>query len=40
MVYDGDRELVREKLNAALNGLPQTYEMRYFAHDGTLRHAV
>ena len=39
MVYDGDRELVREKLNAALNGVPQTYEMRYFAHNGTLRHA-
>jgi PAS domain S-box-containing protein len=39
MVYDGDRELVREKLDAALNGVPQTYEMRYFAHNGTLRHA-
>src|SRR5690349_21514678 len=39
MVYDGDRELVQEKLNAALNGVPQTYEMRYFAHNGTLRHA-
>src|ERR1051325_4350443 len=39
MVYDGDRELVQEKLNAALNGVPQTYEMRYFAHSGTLRHA-
>src|SRR4029078_950391 len=24
---------------AALNGVPQTYEMRYFAHDGQLRHA-
>jgi PAS domain S-box-containing protein len=39
MVYEGDRELVREKLDAALNGAPQTYEMRYFAHDGSLRHA-
>jgi PAS domain S-box-containing protein len=39
MVYDGDRELVEEKLNAALNGVPQTYEMRYFAHNGALRHA-
>ena len=39
MVYDEDRELVREKLDAALQGLPQTYEMRYFAHDGRLRYA-
>ena len=39
MVYEGDRELVQEKLDAALNGAPQTYEMRYFAHDGRLRHA-
>ena len=39
MVYEGDRELVKQKLDAALNGSPQTYEMRYFAHDGRLRHA-
>ncbi|HSK63395.1 MAG TPA: PAS domain-containing protein, partial [Pyrinomonadaceae bacterium] len=39
MVYEADRELVREKLAAALTGAPQTYEMRYFAHDGRLRHA-
>ena len=39
MVYEGDRELVRERLDAALNGAPQTYEMRYFAHNGSLRHA-
>jgi PAS domain S-box-containing protein len=39
MVHEGDRELVREKLDAALNGIPQTYEMRYFAHDGQLRYA-
>ncbi len=39
MVYEGDRQLVKEKLDAALNGSPQTYEMRYFAHDGRLRHA-
>jgi len=39
MVYEGDRVLVSEKLDAALNGVPQTYEMRYFAHDGSLRHA-
>jgi PAS domain S-box-containing protein len=39
MVYEGDRELVREKLDAALTGIPQTYEMRYFSHGGQLRHA-
>ncbi|HEY6804005.1 MAG TPA: PAS domain S-box protein [Pyrinomonadaceae bacterium] len=39
MVYEGDRELVEEKLSAALSGVPQTYEMRYFAFDGRLRHA-
>jgi two-component system cell cycle sensor histidine kinase/response regulator CckA len=39
MVYETDRELVQEKLDLALTGLPQTYEMRYFAHDGQLRHA-
>ena len=39
MVYEGDREHVKEKLDVALNGSPQTYEMRYFAHDGRLRYA-
>jgi PAS domain S-box-containing protein len=39
MVYEGDREVVREKLAAALTGVPQTYEMRFFSHDGRLRHA-
>lgn len=39
MVYESDRELVAEKLAAALTGVPQTYEMRYFSHDGRLRHA-
>jgi len=39
MVYEGDRELVREKLDAALSGAPQTYEMRYYSHDGRLRYA-
>jgi PAS domain S-box-containing protein len=39
MVYEGDRELVREKLAAAMTGAPQTYEMRYFSHDNRLRHA-
>ena len=39
MVYEADRDLVLEKLDAALKGVPQTYEMRYFSHDGQLRHA-
>jgi PAS domain S-box-containing protein len=39
MVYEADRDLVREKLDAALQGVPQTYEMRFFSHDGQLRHA-
>jgi two-component system, cell cycle sensor histidine kinase and response regulator CckA len=39
MVYEADRDLVREKLDAALQGVPQTYEMRYFSHDGQLRYA-
>lgn len=39
MVYESDRDLVREKLAAAMTGAPQTYEMRYFAHDGQLRYA-
>src|SRR4029079_8263043 len=39
MVYEGDRDLVQEKLDAALNGSPQTYEMRYFSFNGSLRHA-
>src|SRR5689334_7028564 len=39
MVYESDRDLVAAKLTAALTGVPQTYEMRYFSHDGHLRHA-
>ncbi|HYV83218.1 MAG TPA: PAS domain S-box protein [Pyrinomonadaceae bacterium] len=39
MVYEADRDLVREKLEAALQGVAQTYEMRYFSHDGQLRYA-
>ena len=39
MVYEADRQLVRDKLGAALKGEAQTYEMRYFATDGRLRYA-
>lgn len=38
MVYQGDRELVSEKLKAALNGQPQTYEMRYSSPAARLRY--
>jgi PAS domain S-box-containing protein len=39
MVYEGDRDLVSRKLEEALQGQPQTYEMRYFARDGKQRYA-
>ncbi|MFN2529935.1 MAG: PAS domain S-box protein [Pyrinomonadaceae bacterium] len=39
MVHESDRQLVQEKLNAAICGEPQTYEMRYFGYDGSLRYA-
>lgn len=39
MVCEGDRELVNDKLTKALSGAPQTYEMRYFSHDGRIRYA-
>ncbi|HET6892736.1 MAG TPA: PAS domain S-box protein [Pyrinomonadaceae bacterium] len=39
LVYEGDRQLVGEKLKAALNGEAQTYEMRYFSPHGRLRYA-
>lgn len=39
LVYETDRELVSEKLEIALSGQAQTYEMRYFSGDGKLRYA-
>lgn len=39
MVYEADREVVNEKLTAALRGAPQTYEIRYLAYNGCLRYA-
>jgi len=39
LVYESDRELVSEKLEHALNGQPQTYEMRYFSATRMLRYA-
>ncbi|HEV2827045.1 MAG TPA: PAS domain S-box protein [Pyrinomonadaceae bacterium] len=39
LVYESDRELVAQKLESALTGQAQTYEMRYFSGDGKLRYA-
>ena len=39
MVYEPDCEHVHQKLKKALKGEPQTYEMRYYSHDGQLRYA-
>ncbi len=39
MVHEGDRELVGSKLQDALKGQSQTYEMRYFGREGKLRYA-
>ena len=39
LVYDADRPRVSEKLQLALTGQAQTYEMRYFSSDGQLRYA-
>lgn len=39
MIHEGDRSLVAQKLDDALLGQPQTYEMRYYGRDGGLRYA-
>ena len=39
LVYEVDRELVRDKLQNAMQGEAQTYEMRFFSGDGKLRYA-
>jgi PAS domain S-box-containing protein len=39
LVYDADRATIGEKLQMALKGEAQTYEMRYFSADGRLRYA-
>jgi PAS domain S-box-containing protein len=39
LVYEADRKLVGDKLEIAMLGQAQTYEMRYFSGDGKLRHA-
>jgi PAS domain S-box-containing protein len=39
LVYEPDRELVRDRLQTAMLGQAQTYEMRYFSGAGKLRYA-
>ncbi len=39
MVYEGDRDLVAQKLEMALQGEAQTYEMRYLSPEAQLRYA-
>lgn len=39
VIYEEDREMVGERFASALEGQPQTYEMRYFSADGSLRYA-
>ncbi len=39
LVYEPDRETIGPKLQNALMGEAQTYEMRYFSADGRLRYA-
>jgi PAS domain S-box-containing protein len=39
LVYEADRKLVGDKLQTAMLGQAQTYEMRYFSGGGKLRHA-
>jgi PAS domain S-box-containing protein len=39
LVYDADRSMIGEKLQSALRGEAQTYEMRYFSAEGRLRYA-
>jgi PAS domain S-box-containing protein len=39
LVYEVDRDLVRDKLQTAMKGEPQTYEMRYSSGAGKLRYA-
>jgi PAS domain S-box-containing protein len=39
LVYEADRKLVRDKLQTAMKGQSQTYEMRYLSGDGKPRYA-
>lgn len=38
--HEGDREMVRERFERTLRGEPQTYEMRFFTNDETVRYAL
>lgn len=38
--HEGDREMVRDRFERTLVGEPQTYEMRYFTNDESVRYAL
>ncbi|HEX8846317.1 MAG TPA: PAS domain S-box protein [Pyrinomonadaceae bacterium] len=40
ITFDADRQIAREHFERTLEGKPQTYEARFFSHDGQLRHAL
>ncbi|HKR00676.1 MAG TPA: PAS domain S-box protein [Pyrinomonadaceae bacterium] len=40
ITFESDREHASENFERTLEGKPQTYEARFFAHDGTLRYAL
>lgn len=40
LTFEGDRDMIRERLQSAMRGEPQTYEMRYYTNDGTVSYAL
>jgi signal transduction histidine kinase len=38
--HEGDREMVQDRFKRTLSGEPQTYEMRYFTSDESVRYAL
>ena len=40
ITFEADREMAAEHFRQTLEGKPQTYEARFFAHDGQLRYAL
>lgn len=38
--HEDDRDMSRDRFALALAGKPQTYDLRYLAHDGSLRYAA
>lgn len=40
VAYEADREMIQERFEMALKGEPQSYEMRYFTQDGSIRYGL